>query len=540
MALQGFFSKKLMTAKTLLKQSPLIRFSVLFIILSAAFFIWTTVFYIVEVRDKENKDFKKAIELTEKRFQNIQSKLLFIDKRLLRLSSTQQTIRVLQDRYTLNMENWNVKDVPSLYIQNDLQSQKAIGPYGPVQLDFMPPIGFYKHLLNTQKKTGLFIENGKAYFVYLRQKRTDESVVSEFLLLIISLQDLLPDGVSSVTQGSLSLKFQILGFDNQFYYTPMITLSFVGYFNRSIITFLWFFSIAFVFIGFGYFDRQFTRDVAMKTFQDEITSLKDLIKTQKKEMDNLAESLDEKREKLEAIQISVRSKTVIQKSYESRRSSVKERFEKKLKILCNDLEQLAYEEPALSNLLEMSQTAYADLEMISFRKLLKPNQTLIHFEKELELISAAFAQELHEKDISYACLVEPVAAQIYGDLDTVRLILITVLKIALDRLGDQGVLSVHIKPSETHLGMIEVDVMDNGYHYEGAKVASLPIKRPAKNSLFDISWISVKQLLESYGGRILKQENAAHDNIISLIIPRDMKAAAKVCKEENVVSLFKA
>ena len=86
MALQGFFSKKLMTAKTLLKQSPLIRFSVLFIILSAAFFIWTTVFYIVEVRDKENKDFKKAIELTEKRFQNIQSKLLFIDKRLLRFA----------------------------------------------------------------------------------------------------------------------------------------------------------------------------------------------------------------------------------------------------------------------------------------------------------------------------------------------------------------------------------------------------------------------------------------------------------------------
>lgn len=539
MALQGVFSKRLSSLNFLFRNSPLFRSAVWVLALFVVFLSSTILFYIIDGRDKEAKAFESATHETARRLKSIQSKLSFIDKRLMHAHSTDLKITILQDRYALHTGKQSAPNVLGIYIQNDLLDQKAIGPLGSVKLDVMPPVSFYEHVLNSQKKIGLFIEGGKAYFVFPRRKAISESGVPEFLLLSMDVAEFLPEGVSALKRGEASKIFQVVKYNSQFYFTPRHPLSLRDYLNQYLGPLLWVFILVLVFFAFGYFDRRFTRERAIQIYSDEMTSLKDLNSAQQKELNRHAKSLEKQYAKIEAMNTSVRSRKVIQTSYESRISLVRERFEKKLKILSDDLEQLVYDDPALQNLSEISSTACKDLSMLSFNEPLKLNRTHIDVEKELGLIKDTFSQELNEKEISYECLVEPVADHIQGDLDTVRLILIAAFKVALDRLGAQGELSIHVKPSETHSKMIEVDMMDNGYHYEGARVASLSAKRPPQNSLFDMSWLSAKRLLETYGGHILKQENAAHDNVISLAIPMDIKAATTARMAENVVSLFK-
>ena len=389
-------------------------------------------------------------------------------------------------------------------------------------------------------KVNLYFEDDKAYFAYPRLNTSAQQEPPQFLLLIMPSKDLLPAGVTHQKMNAHSKLFRVAEYDGLLYFTPLLPLPAQDFIEKYVFTLLWIVGAICIFLIFGFWDRKFVQKKAFEDFKEENFNLQSLTESNGKLLKENAKLIQKQQSELKAIQISTEAQGQFRERYESRLNLIQERFEKKLRILSTDLEQFSLDDPALQNLYEISSTALKDFSVLALKSPLNTNRVQINMEKEVERVLKIFAHDLYKKQITPACLVESEAAFVHGDIDTLRLILLTSLKSAVDRLSAKGELDIHIKPNETVIGKVDIDIMDNGYHFEESEISPYNIKKKPKQSLLNMHWYSFVQILESYGGAVLKQENAPHNNTLSFSIPIDIAAKTPVSTIGNIVSLFKS
>ena len=96
---------------------PSLRFAIWAFTFLGLFLVSNISFYMYEGNAQHTRDFDEAARTTEMRLKSVQSKLSFIDKRLMQAQTKAFKLRILQDRYALKVGNDLAANVLSLYLQ---------------------------------------------------------------------------------------------------------------------------------------------------------------------------------------------------------------------------------------------------------------------------------------------------------------------------------------------------------------------------------------------------------------------------------------
>ncbi|HBN23281.1 MAG TPA: hypothetical protein DD412_08610 [Holosporales bacterium] len=165
-------------------------------LLYAAFLIASCSFHLYKKNLQETQAYQSTKERLQNQLNHIETLLSFVDNRLSHATTNEMQKRILQDRYSESIGEDSYPKILNIYHIQNIQTGSAMGAYGKITLEQLPPPSFFETQLDSNQKISLTVD--EKYFNIFAPRSTSltNNEFPSFLMLKVPLEELLSQGVS--------------------------------------------------------------------------------------------------------------------------------------------------------------------------------------------------------------------------------------------------------------------------------------------------------------------------------------------------------